>query len=83
MNIALQLVLVIQHNQIMALVLLISRTSRLIAAQQPLLLIKQANWVEVYNFGDLSAKRLRQTPHFSDVVSSNPGGGVLMRSQKS
>ncbi len=73
MNIALQLVLVIQHSQLMALVLLIARTSRL--------LITQLNWGEVYNVGDL-VKRLRQTPNCSDFAGSNPGCGVLMRSQK-
>ncbi len=82
MNIALQLVLVIQHSQLMALVLLIVRTSRLIAAHQPLLLITQVYCREICNFGDLVNKRLRQTLNCSDVVSSNPGCGVLMRSQK-
>ncbi len=67
----------------MALVPLISKMSRLIATHQLLLLIKQANWGGVYNFGDLVDKRLRQTLNCSDVVSSNPGCGVLMRSQKS
>ncbi len=66
----------------MAIVLLISKMSGLIATHQLLLLIKQANWGGVYNFGDLSAKRLRQAPNFSDVTGSNPGCGVLMRSQK-